>query len=201
MLRDPHIIGAKQPVPHREDRREIRIVLEPSARMVNPVHGRRHNRETESWLELARQSHVGMREQAGALPLLQYALKELFERKLGRMMTLDAYRALGGGKGALGTLAEGMYGKLEPVQQDALRRVLLRLIVVGDDAVDSGGCGVRVAGSIQQRPASQLAKPHGTRFKTLTNHEPIDLNPKQSLVRQSGVPRGFIPFPYYRPRR
>ena len=34
--------------------------------MVNPVHGRRHNRETESWLELARQSHVGMREQACA---------------------------------------------------------------------------------------------------------------------------------------
>ena len=35
-------------------------------------------------------------ERPGALPLLQFALTELFERRRGSVMTLEAYRQIGG---------------------------------------------------------------------------------------------------------
>src|SRR5260221_2356980 len=39
---------------------------------------------------------AGVNYQPGALPLLQYALTELFEQRQGRILTHDAYQALGG---------------------------------------------------------------------------------------------------------
>ncbi len=39
--------------------------------------------------------------QPGALPLLQYALTELFEQRDGRSLTHEAYTAIGGATGAL----------------------------------------------------------------------------------------------------
>src|SRR5262249_21838183 len=45
-------------------------------------------------------------EQPGTLPLLQYALTELFERRQGRMLTLAAYRETGGVRGALARRAD-----------------------------------------------------------------------------------------------
>ena len=43
--------------------------------------------------------------QPGALPLLQYALTELFEQGVNGAMTNDAYQAIGGVSGALGRRA------------------------------------------------------------------------------------------------
>jgi conflict system STAND superfamily ATPase len=37
--------------------------------------------------------------QAGTLPLLQYAMAELFDRRTGQTLTLAGYRALGGLRG------------------------------------------------------------------------------------------------------
>jgi len=48
-------------------------------------------------------------DQPGALPLLQYALTELFERREGRMLTGEAYLSIGGVLGALGRRAEEVY--------------------------------------------------------------------------------------------
>lgn len=76
-----------------------------------------------------------VRAQPGSLPLLQFALKELFERKLGRRMTQEAYKALGGVKGALATRAEAIYGSLAVSEREALRRILLRLVEVSDESV------------------------------------------------------------------
>jgi hypothetical protein len=76
-----------------------------------------------------------VRSQPGSLPLLQYALKELFERKVGRRMTREAYDSLGGVRGALATRAEAIYTALDPIQKETLRRVLLRLVDVGDETV------------------------------------------------------------------
>ena len=42
-----------------------------------------------------------LHEQAGALPLLQFTLDQLFLRRTGRRLTAEAYRALGGVRGAL----------------------------------------------------------------------------------------------------
>src|SRR5262249_21355374 len=52
-------------------------------------------------------------DQPGALPLLQYALTELFERRAGRSLTLAAYQAIGGVTGALVRRADALYEGLD----------------------------------------------------------------------------------------
>ena len=75
--------------------------------------------------------------QPGALPLLQYALTELFVRRQGRALTSAAYQASGGVAGALAQRAEGLFGQLNPAQQRAAQQVFLRLIVPGEGADDT----------------------------------------------------------------
>src|SRR5690606_4409142 len=52
-------------------------------------------------------------EQPGALPLLQYALTELYSRRRGNLLTLDAYREINGAMGALARRAEQIYSELD----------------------------------------------------------------------------------------
>ena len=66
-------------------------------------------------------------DQPGALPLLQYALTELFDHRRGTTMTLDAYREIGGVSGALVRRAEDLYRNLDGAAQDAARQQFLRL--------------------------------------------------------------------------
>jgi WD40 repeat protein len=73
-----------------------------------------------------------VRRQPGSLPLLQYALKELFERREGRRLTHAAYDEIGGVQKALARHAENVYTGLNPAQQALMRRVLLRLIEVSE---------------------------------------------------------------------
>jgi len=63
----------------------------------------------------------------GALPLLQYTLTELFERRTGRALTLAAYQNLGGLAGALAGRAEHIYTTLTPEEQAIARQIFLRL--------------------------------------------------------------------------
>jgi len=67
-------------------------------------------------------------DQPGSLPLLQYALTELFERREGRMLTNQAYQGIGGVLGALGRRAEGVYADLEPHEIEVARQLFLRLV-------------------------------------------------------------------------
>ena len=73
----------------------------------------------------------------GALPLLQYALTELFERREGRSLTLDAYRDIGGTTGALARRAEELFQSFDPEEQAATRQMFLRLVTLGDGAEDT----------------------------------------------------------------
>ncbi|MGE5072878.1 MAG: protein kinase domain-containing protein, partial [Anaerolineae bacterium] len=76
-------------------------------------------------------------EQPSALPLLQYALTELFERREGRLLTLKAYRLVGGVNGALARRAEEVYSGLNRVQQSATRQLFLRLVTLGEGMKDT----------------------------------------------------------------
>ncbi|GCE06803.1 nSTAND1 domain-containing NTPase [Dictyobacter aurantiacus] len=70
--------------------------------------------------------------QTGALPLLQFTLEQLFQRRSGHLLTLQAYHDLGGVKGALASHAEDVYNSL-PTQEhhDLARDLFLRLIDPG----------------------------------------------------------------------
>lgn len=68
----------------------------------------------------------------GALPLLQYALTELFDARSHDTLTVRSYRDLGGVTGALGRRADDVYRSLTNSQQVAARSLFLRMITVGD---------------------------------------------------------------------
>lgn len=70
--------------------------------------------------------------QPSALPLFSHTLSELYERRSGNRVTVDAYRALGGVRHALAQRAETQYATLDQGQQAAARRLFLRLVTLTD---------------------------------------------------------------------
>ncbi|HEX2405397.1 MAG TPA: protein kinase, partial [Acidimicrobiia bacterium] len=75
--------------------------------------------------------------QPGALPLLQYALTELFSHREGNLLTLDAYRSTGGVAGALGRRAEELFADLSDEGKEVARQVFLRLVTVDELSGDT----------------------------------------------------------------
>ena len=76
-------------------------------------------------------------DQPGALPLLQYALTELFEERSGDLITAETYRQIGGVLGALGRRAEEIYSSLDEHGREASRQLFLRLVTLGEGAEDT----------------------------------------------------------------
>lgn len=64
----------------------------------------------------------------GAMPLLQHALRELWERRRGRNLTLTAYQNIGGAQKAIAQTAEKLFLQVTPTEQTQLRDLFLRLI-------------------------------------------------------------------------
>lgn len=64
----------------------------------------------------------------GALPLLSHALAETWQRRDGRVLTVEGYRATGEIRGAVARSADRLYESLPADQRPRLRSVLLRLV-------------------------------------------------------------------------
>ncbi|MGH8946308.1 MAG: hypothetical protein ACRDVL_09165, partial [Acidimicrobiia bacterium] len=75
--------------------------------------------------------------QPGALPLMQYALTELFHRRDGSLLTLQAYRDSAGVLGALGRRAEEIYQGFSEQGKEAAQQLFLRLVTVSEEADDT----------------------------------------------------------------
>jgi WD40 repeat protein/energy-coupling factor transporter ATP-binding protein EcfA2 len=78
---------------------------------------------------------VGLEE--GRLPLLQFALKETWQRRESDRLTAEAYTEVGGVAGAIQKTAEDAYERLTPSQKDAARRLFLRLVTPGEGQADT----------------------------------------------------------------
>jgi WD40 repeat protein/transcriptional regulator with XRE-family HTH domain len=95
----------------------------------------RHGLQLESGLVATIMQDVT--EQPGSLPLLEYALTELWERREGRRLTLAAYRASGGVSGSLARRAESLYAGLSRPEQEEARHLFLRLVALDEDGEDT----------------------------------------------------------------
>jgi WD40 repeat protein/class 3 adenylate cyclase len=73
----------------------------------------------------------------GALPLLQYALMELYDRRENNVLTKRAYRAIGGVSGALAQRAEQNYAAMGEDAREAARQLFLRLVTPGEGTEDT----------------------------------------------------------------
>lgn len=76
-------------------------------------------------------------EQPGTLPLLQYALTELFDQREGLVLTLRGYHQTGGVLGALARRAQSVYNQLDAAGQQLAKQLFLRLITLGEGAEDT----------------------------------------------------------------
>src|SRR5271166_2064659 len=75
--------------------------------------------------------------QPGSLPLLQFALMELWQRREGRRLTVAAYRAIGGLRGALESRANEVLGTFNDTERETCRRIFLRLTQPGEGTEDT----------------------------------------------------------------
>ena len=74
---------------------------------------------------------------AGDLPLLQFALQQLWERRENGQLTLKAYGQLEGVQGALERQAQKVYDSLDRQSQDCARWIFLNLTQLGDGTEDT----------------------------------------------------------------
>ncbi|WP_194924735.1 nSTAND1 domain-containing NTPase [Catenulispora pinisilvae] len=74
---------------------------------------------------------------AGALPLLSHALAAAWERHRGGKLTIADYLAVGGITGSIAQTADTVFAALTERQQQAARRLFLRLVRTEDDSADT----------------------------------------------------------------
>jgi DNA-binding SARP family transcriptional activator len=86
---------------------------------------------------LVSQIVADMQGQPAALPLLQYALTELFDARRGTKIGASAYEELGGVSTALVRRADRIKAGLDDPGQRAARDVFLRLVSLGEGAEDT----------------------------------------------------------------
>ncbi len=68
-----------------------------------------------------------------SLPLIEYALTDLYDRTPGQTMTLEGLETAGGIGGALSRRAEEALNSLDGSSRETARQVFLRLVTISDD--------------------------------------------------------------------
>ncbi|TQE40531.1 nSTAND1 domain-containing NTPase [Streptomyces ipomoeae] len=87
--------------------------------------------------ELTARLVAEVKDEPGGLPLLSHVLRETWRRRKGRALTLAAYEAAGGVRGAIAQTAEQVYTDLTPDQAAVARLILLRLVTPGEGSQDT----------------------------------------------------------------
>ena len=98
-------------------------------------------------------------EDEGTLPLLQYALKETWALRSGAAMTGDGYTRSGGVREAIRVTAERAFAALSSEDQQAARRLFLRLVTPGEGQEDTRARAAMPMESEQRKIVEQFADP------------------------------------------
>ena len=114
--------------------------------------------------------------QEGRLPLLQFALKGMWEKRSGNRLTGNAYAAIGGVDAAIQKAAQAAYDSLSRVQQDAARRLFMSLVTPGEGQEDTRARSLMPEDPRQREIVELFANPKTRLLMT-------------GFVRQQGVGR------------
>ena len=118
-------------------------------------------------------------EQPGALPLLEFALTELYDNRIGHTITMNTYNEIGGFREALTAQADRVYHGLFSAHQEAVRQVFLRLITLGEGTED-----IRRRVPVQELQALDYPTPtmeYTTQFLAANRLLTLDLDPTTRL--------------------
>jgi hypothetical protein len=103
-------------------------------------------------------------EDEGMLPLLEYALKETWNRREGNCLTDNSYSLSGGVRKAIQLTAERAFESLSADDQRAARQLFLRLVTPGEGKEDTRARAVMPAELQQRKIVEQFA---GSRTRLL----------------------------------
>ncbi|MGH2556982.1 MAG: protein kinase domain-containing protein, partial [Actinomycetota bacterium] len=140
-------------------------------------------------------------DQPGALPLLQYALTELFERRTDSQITIEAYRGIGGVLGALARRAEELYGDLDEPGKEACRQLFLRLITLGEEGSEDTRRRVLrtelASVEVDGQAMDQVVDAFGNARLLSFDRDPVTRGPTvevahEALLREWGRLRGWV---------
>ncbi|MDF5733126.1 MAG: WD40 repeat domain-containing protein [Rhizonema sp. PD38] len=76
-------------------------------------------------------------DEPGNLPLVEFALTLLWQRRTGKQLSHAAYDAIGQVEGALANYADDKYDRLIQVEQEQTRRILIQLVRPGEGTEDT----------------------------------------------------------------
>ena len=130
----------------------------------------------------------------GHLPLLEFALTELWTRREGPRITHGAYTAIGGVEGALARHADASYAALSHEQKDEARRVFLQLVRPGQGTADTRRVATRQElGTDRWQLVKQLADDRlvVTNRVEDTGVETVEVV-HEALIRHWGELRGWM---------
>jgi serine/threonine protein kinase len=99
---------------------------------------------------------AGISARPAALPLLQFALTELFDRRVANTMLLSSHRELGGLTGALAARADRILAAGGPADEIEARRIFGRLVTFGDGTDDTRRRALRSEFGDRERTAALL---------------------------------------------
>ena len=125
-------------------------------------------------------------DQPGVLPLLQYALMELFERRDGRRLTHEAYQQIGGVLGALGRRSEEVYAGLDEGGQKAARQLFLRLVTLGEGVEDTRRRVLRSeVETIDRERLPEVIDIFGKARLLTFDHDPVTRSPTVEVAHEA----------------
>ena len=121
---------------------------------------------------------------SGSLPLMQFALTQLFDARVSGMMMLSTYRELGGLAGALALHAEHRFDELAEAEQSAARDVFGRLIALGD-GVDDTARTIRRPELDRSASVDAVIECFGDARLLTFDRDPVSRHPTMALAHES----------------
>jgi DNA-binding SARP family transcriptional activator/WD40 repeat protein len=120
--------------------------------------------------------------QPASLPLLQFALAELYDERTGSVIPMAAHRRMGGVAGAIATRAEQVFDGLDAERQAAARRLFARLVTPGAETADT-----RRRARRSELPAGvdEIVEQFGAHRLLTFDHDPATREPTVEVAHES----------------
>ncbi|WP_147069267.1 nSTAND1 domain-containing NTPase [Microcystis aeruginosa] len=130
----------------------------------------------------------------GNLPLLEFALTELWQRRQGQQLTHLAYTEIGQVQGALARHANEEYDKLSEAQREQMRRIFIQLVRPGEGTEDTRRLATKAElGAVNWALVKQLAD---ARLVVTSRSEEAQVETvevvHEALIRNWGELRGWM---------
>jgi hypothetical protein len=130
----------------------------------------------------------------GNLPLLEFALTELWQRRQGKQLTHLAYTEIGQVQGALARHANEEYHKLSEAQREQMRRIFIQLVRPGEGREDTRRLATKAElGAVNWALVKQLAD---ARLVVTSRSEEAQVETvevvHEALIRNWGELRGWM---------